>query len=290
MNFIARLKGGLGEDSIEFFVYANSSWPSRVVNRLDGGDGNDDLVAWLQTPEDGGQVQATNRLDGGAGEDVLDATVINRGRSLLNGGGDDDILRVEGGQNNLLSGEGGSDRLFAGDGTDQHAAGQPLGHVELRHDVIDAAATASGASGLSRASLAARGEAGGEREPGRGWVISSPLLSAAPRSPSCPRALSVFWAARRARIHKRGRRTRQDGAGPCSSELMSPRIASTCICARRGEAFAVSRDGAGISSPRWWTGSGRSRRPAPAALEATGGFEITAAAGIAGARGCRSPG
>ena len=93
-------------------------------NRLEGYDGNDRLVARLETP-----VPNEERPDvlGRRGEPARrrqrrrpdDGIVVGLGRSIFNGGSGRDVLSVEGGQNNLLSGGSNVDRMYAGSGTDR---------------------------------------------------------------------------------------------------------------------------------------------------------------------------
>jgi Ca2+-binding RTX toxin-like protein len=122
--------GGIGNDRIESTVEMDGSnlyGPDRILNRLEGHDGNDTLVARIETIAADGSytpnVSSVNRLEGGAGTDVLEATVVNTGRSILHGGSGADILKVEGGQSNLLSGGSGADRFFTGSGSDRMIGG-----------------------------------------------------------------------------------------------------------------------------------------------------------------------
>jgi Ca2+-binding RTX toxin-like protein len=126
---ILRFDGGLGNDRIESTVVGNAvGGLTRLSNRVEGYDGNDRLVARLETPAPSEenphvQVAAFNRLDGGSGNDQMIGSVHGLGRSIFNGGSGADLLRVEGGQGNLLSGGSGLDRLFAGSGTDRFFGG-----------------------------------------------------------------------------------------------------------------------------------------------------------------------
>jgi hypothetical protein len=62
-----------------------------------------------------------NRLEGGAGDDVLVASVTGDGLSELFGGVGDDVLRVAGGGDSLLDDGSGSDSLVGGAGDDRLA-------------------------------------------------------------------------------------------------------------------------------------------------------------------------
>jgi Ca2+-binding RTX toxin-like protein len=123
--------GGVGNDRIDSTVtadgYDNPFGPDRINNLLQGNEGDDTLVARIETRAADENytpnIRAVNRLDGEAGADVMHATVVNTGRSILHGGSGADTLRVSGGQSNLLSGGSGADRFFAGSGTDRMIGG-----------------------------------------------------------------------------------------------------------------------------------------------------------------------
>jgi Ca2+-binding RTX toxin-like protein len=123
-------EGGLGNDRIESSLTVDGYEVSRiekVVNRLEGHDDNDTLIARLESRPAGEpytpRINAVNRLDGGSGADVMESTILGLGRSIFNGGSGADLLKVDGGQNNLLSGGSGRDRLFVGSGTDKLIGG-----------------------------------------------------------------------------------------------------------------------------------------------------------------------
>ena len=122
----ARIDGGDGDDRIDSILEYGplGSAAPRIVHRVNGGDGDDRITASIVfEPSGEGFASAINRLDGGAGADQMTGVVVGLGRSIFDGGGDDDVLRVEGGQNNLLSAGGGLDRMFAGSGTDRLLGG-----------------------------------------------------------------------------------------------------------------------------------------------------------------------
>ena len=73
---------------------------------------------------------------------------------------------------------------------------------------------------------------------------------------------------------------RQAGEGACSSASTFPRIDLLCTCDHPARAFAVPRDGAGVEQ---LSGRLAGLRCELIVLEATGGFEITVAAGLAAA-------
>ncbi len=136
----AQLTGGQGDDrlscTIEIELGSISGTPdaATIVNRLDGGAGNDILdvrvsVALYQYGYDDvvASPSVTNELHGGEGDDTISAIIESvsdnpettvAGSSLLFGGGGEDIIRVEGGDGNILNGGAGDDRLIGGSGSD----------------------------------------------------------------------------------------------------------------------------------------------------------------------------
>ena len=133
-----------------------------IANILSGGFGDDSLQAYLSVTTDSDPMDgstAENRLDGGTGNDALVATVAagSVGRSILHGGGGDDQLVVIGGSGNdldggtgkdTLAGGSGDDAFFGGTGADAFVFGPPTGHdtvldFESGRDRIDLTAFAS---------------------------------------------------------------------------------------------------------------------------------------------------
>jgi Ca2+-binding RTX toxin-like protein len=132
------LLGGAGDDLLtataSIIVDSNSgSEPSEASNSLDGGDGNDHLIASASARGPG--ASASNDLSGGQGDDVLTATAIAgaSGSNSLSGGEGDDRLTATGWTNTLDGGagddvllvtgappfvEGGPSELFGGEGDD----------------------------------------------------------------------------------------------------------------------------------------------------------------------------
>lgn len=103
--------------------------PFDIANVLTGGDGNDSLDATLSLdidfPEPTAVLIAENRLEGGGGNDTLVARVAtgSLGSSSLKGGSGDDKLTVVGGSGNLLEGGTGRDTLTSGVGDDHMNGG-----------------------------------------------------------------------------------------------------------------------------------------------------------------------
>jgi Ca2+-binding RTX toxin-like protein len=105
-------------------------------NVLDGGPGRDHLeanvTATLDEPCEDEDFpcdfipRAQNHLDGGTGNDVLVAALGPEaiGASFLSGGSGNDELTVSGGAGNELDGEAGKDSLFVGDGDDRITGGK----------------------------------------------------------------------------------------------------------------------------------------------------------------------
>jgi serralysin len=133
-----------------------------ISNILSGGFGDDSLQAYLSVQAMPGVTdgsKAENRLDGGGGNDTLVATVATDGvgTSFLNGGGGDDALTVIGGTDNHLDGGTGKDTLtsgsgddtfFGGGGADAFVFAPPNGHdtigdFETGRDLIDLTAFAA---------------------------------------------------------------------------------------------------------------------------------------------------
>lgn len=125
------LTGGDGKDVLTARIVADAhGGPSslglslyNVVNLLSGGIGNDTLDAFLSiisAPFTADGSLAENRLDGGAGDDLLVATVApgSFGSSVIAGGAGNDQLIVFGGSGNTLSGGNGNDKLTGGIGSD----------------------------------------------------------------------------------------------------------------------------------------------------------------------------
>lgn len=133
-----------------------------VSNILSGGFGDDSLQAYLSVSvlldvTDGSK--AENRLDGGNGNDTLVATVATEGvgTSFLSGGGGNDALTVIGGTDNhldggtgrdTLTGGSGDDTFFGGAGADAFVFAPPNGHdtigdFETGRDLIDLTAFAT---------------------------------------------------------------------------------------------------------------------------------------------------
>lgn len=129
----ARLYGGVGDDEITA-VLDPAGDDSEIYNldseaRLSGGGGDDRLVveigadeAVIEEPE-----RIVNRLAGDDGADDLRATIDPRwtefdagfeARSLLLGGTGDDRLAVQGGRDNVLDGGSGADVMIGGTGDD----------------------------------------------------------------------------------------------------------------------------------------------------------------------------
>src|SRR5262249_44214158 len=106
-------------------------------NVLDGGPGRDHLEAAVtMSPGETGPCEeedfpcdflprAQNHLDGGNGDDVLVASLAPEviGASELRGGSGNDELTASGGAGNELDGGKGKDALFAGDGDDRITGG-----------------------------------------------------------------------------------------------------------------------------------------------------------------------
>src|SRR4051812_34708509 len=156
---------------------------------------------------------------------------------------------------------------------------RPLRHADLRHEVIDAAATASGAcishlpASLRASRLVANGSPGGARviEPASECGAPFAILSESPDS-RWGRVASPNSQARAADATER--------SGPMFVGIDVSKDRLDVHLRPSGEAFAVSRDGAGIAA---LVGRLGPIGPVLVVLEATGGFEITVAAGIAGA-------
>jgi Ca2+-binding RTX toxin-like protein len=115
------LDGGTGNDVLVAsgeaeVIQIDDPSSASVLNRLLGGDGDDLLTATAIT-----NGEASNVLDGGAGHDRLSATASARGPGAsasndLSGGEGDDVLTAtttEFGDTNVLSGGEGDDRLTA---------------------------------------------------------------------------------------------------------------------------------------------------------------------------------
>ena len=89
---------------------ATSSLAMPATTRIDGGDGDDTVLA-------GGDGNDT--VSGGAGDDTLDGDAGND--TLFGGAGDDTLFGLEG--NDDMFGEAGSDELFGGEGNDLLSGG-----------------------------------------------------------------------------------------------------------------------------------------------------------------------
>ncbi|MDJ0729652.1 MAG: CHRD domain-containing protein [Crocosphaera sp.] len=114
-SFIPLEFGTLGDDEIEVPNQAepvsvlsgdgndliDASDSSEAKNRLDGGTGEDELLAGVN-----------DRLLGGSQDDILDASISNGGGNRLYGGTEDDLIIA-----------GSDDRVFGGDGEDILLAG-----------------------------------------------------------------------------------------------------------------------------------------------------------------------
>lgn len=130
------LSGGAGKDALTARIVADAhGGPGslglslyHVANLLSGGTGNDTLDAFLSitsAPFAADGSRAENRLDGGVGNDVLVATVApgSFGSSFLTGGVGNDQLTVFGGSSNVLNGGNGNDKLTGGIGSDDCIGG-----------------------------------------------------------------------------------------------------------------------------------------------------------------------
>jgi len=110
INALSRINAQPGDDRVDSTIVVNTSGESiRVQNLILGGDGTDELSARIDILTDA-QVTATIRLDGQAGNDSLTGEIIGQGRTILYGGGGNDILPAIGGNNSLLVGGADEDR------------------------------------------------------------------------------------------------------------------------------------------------------------------------------------
>ncbi|MDB5562113.1 MAG: hypothetical protein JWN11_1531 [Hyphomicrobiales bacterium] len=127
------LNGGEGNDnltaSLSITNVSGQVDASHAENRLAGGSGDDHLTAVAQlsgvAPLHGDLPAITNHLDGGTGNDVLVATIAagSIGASFLEGGAGNDRLTVFGGSGNVLNGGAGRDTLISGIGNDNMNGG-----------------------------------------------------------------------------------------------------------------------------------------------------------------------
>lgn len=131
-----QLEGGDGRDVLRARLDADAHGgraPGEnlydLANVLKGGAGNDRLWAYLSLTADPftpvGDSRSENRLDGGSGNDSLVAKVAagSIGTSFLNGGAGHDKLTVVGGTDNVLDGGDGQDSLTSGTGNDHMIGG-----------------------------------------------------------------------------------------------------------------------------------------------------------------------
>jgi serralysin len=115
------LDGGPGNDTLIATADAASVLSASANNTLDGGDGDDTLTAVAKAdtsspPSPLFGARATNDLDGGAGNDVLTASITalwNAANSLDGGDGDDVLLAA------FTVGSVGRSELFGGAGDDR---------------------------------------------------------------------------------------------------------------------------------------------------------------------------
>lgn len=116
-RLVARTSGGL--------IDGGSIASGRIVaeNELSGGAGRDTLRATLDIHTDTDSGTFANLLRGGGDDDTLVAQVLDRGASSLYGDAGNDRLTVVGGTGNALYGGSGLDRLVAGDGDDTLSGG-----------------------------------------------------------------------------------------------------------------------------------------------------------------------
>jgi serralysin len=127
------LNGGTGNDSLTASLsIENASGQadaSHAENRLTGGRGDDHLTAVAElsgtSPTQGDLPAIANYLDGGDGNDILVATIAagTDGASFLEGGSGNDHLSVFGGAGNVLNGGRGRDTLVSGVGDDEMNGG-----------------------------------------------------------------------------------------------------------------------------------------------------------------------
>jgi len=125
------LNGGAGNDTLSASLsienISGRADASHAENHLIGGQGDDHLTAFAQmSGVSGSAVPAlVNRLEGGDGHDTLVATVApgTNGASYLDGGAGNDHLTVIGGQGNVLNGGQGRDTLVGGAGNDEYNGG-----------------------------------------------------------------------------------------------------------------------------------------------------------------------
>jgi len=122
------LQGGAGNDQLIARVDSVASLHFlNTSNVLNVGTGNDSLEASLSAvARPGEQARAENHLNGGAGNDRLLATVAagSIGTSFLNGGTGNDQLTVIGGSDNVLNGGSGRDSFVGSTGNDRFIGGQ----------------------------------------------------------------------------------------------------------------------------------------------------------------------
>ncbi|MGZ8351011.1 MAG: calcium-binding protein, partial [Allosphingosinicella sp.] len=109
------LDGGGGNDTLVAHLGVSSPVVDSASNNLKGGAGNDSLTAWVTASSN-----AVNSLDGGDGDDILLAglTPGSVGHSELFGGAGDDLLTVIGGDDNRFADGFGRDWMIGGDGKD----------------------------------------------------------------------------------------------------------------------------------------------------------------------------
>ena len=120
---------------------------STIANHLDGGDGNDVLIATVEPPLPSPSIPAefvggplgSSFLDGGAGNDVL--TVFGGSANILHGGEGKDTL-IGGTGNDTMLGDAGADTF-----TFAALNGHDTIHFEQGQDKIDL--TALGIHGFS---------------------------------------------------------------------------------------------------------------------------------------------
>lgn len=102
------LIGGRGDDYLEAEINVRTWTPrqtvGRVENRLEGGAGDDVLMATITRDADGPDIVAASYLEGGPGKDML--TVVGGAGNVLSGGNGRDTLVGGTGNDSMVGGEG----------------------------------------------------------------------------------------------------------------------------------------------------------------------------------------